>query len=473
MKKLFYLITCIFVLTHVDAERGMVLKDSIGEGIKFVSGLTWKQVLKRAKKENKYIFVDCYATWCGPCKSMDKEVFPQKTVGAFYNQHFISVKCQMDKTDKDEEVVKRWYVDADRIRLEYGMPVFPTFLYFSPEGKLVSRDAGYKKEEDFVALAKNSIDPQRDHRYLQYYSMLAEYLRGKKDYQTMPALIDTAERLGQDDILKDLVKEYKKYLEGLPPESLYTKEYVSFISSNIQSSKDLFFRLFYPDGKKVDSVMSKKGYAQLIVDEIILKEDIYPYLRLEGQAHNSDLSLFFVTYHPDWLQYVRNVTSKYNADFANRTVLRAEVKWYMDHHDYAECARYFTVLVNNYSMNNYTENLDGWLNSTVWHAVFQRSVDKEQIDAAIECMQDLVERQTARGKYAGFFIDTYANLLYKAGRLNEAMEKEEEAIRRAIEVKASEDLIDEFRDTLNRMREGKPTWPRYIDKKNFFGEGLI
>lgn len=51
------------------------------EGIKFEESLNWKQVLQRAKEGNRYIFVDCYATWCGPCKEMDKTVYSNEKVG--------------------------------------------------------------------------------------------------------------------------------------------------------------------------------------------------------------------------------------------------------------------------------------------------------------------------------------------------------------------------------------------------------
>ena len=44
------------------------------EGIAFFKG-TWQEVLEQAKKENKLIFMDCYTSWCGPCKMLAKEVF--------------------------------------------------------------------------------------------------------------------------------------------------------------------------------------------------------------------------------------------------------------------------------------------------------------------------------------------------------------------------------------------------------------
>ena len=32
--------------------------------------LTLEKALEQAKVENKYVFIDCYTSWCGPCKMM-------------------------------------------------------------------------------------------------------------------------------------------------------------------------------------------------------------------------------------------------------------------------------------------------------------------------------------------------------------------------------------------------------------------
>ena len=57
-------------------------------GITFFEG-TYEEALELAKSERKIILIDAYASWCGPCKVMAKNVFTQAEVGDFYNNNFI------------------------------------------------------------------------------------------------------------------------------------------------------------------------------------------------------------------------------------------------------------------------------------------------------------------------------------------------------------------------------------------------
>jgi uncharacterized protein YyaL (SSP411 family) len=49
------------------------------------------------QKQVKPIFVDCYTSWCAPCKKMEQTVFVNDTVYKFYNEHFINFKVDMEK----------------------------------------------------------------------------------------------------------------------------------------------------------------------------------------------------------------------------------------------------------------------------------------------------------------------------------------------------------------------------------------
>ena len=96
-KKIFFFGLVLILVSGANAQD---------KGIHFEHGSTWKAILETAKKEKKYVFVDCFTTWCGPCKYMSATIFPKEEVGTFFNQHFISAKFQLDSTSMDGEEIK-------------------------------------------------------------------------------------------------------------------------------------------------------------------------------------------------------------------------------------------------------------------------------------------------------------------------------------------------------------------------------
>lgn len=113
------------------------------EGIQFFTG-TWQQVLDKAREENKYIFLDGYASWCGPCKMMKHKTFTDKAVGKFYNKHFISIAIDME--------IGEGIVLADK----FGIEAYPTLIYFKPDGKLIGKAMGFRKAKEFLEIGEQA-----------------------------------------------------------------------------------------------------------------------------------------------------------------------------------------------------------------------------------------------------------------------------------------------------------------------------
>ena len=63
--------------------------------------LTLDEAIQAAKSENKLVFIDFYTTWCGPCKMMMKNVFPQPKVGEYFNNKYVCIKLDAEKEGKE------------------------------------------------------------------------------------------------------------------------------------------------------------------------------------------------------------------------------------------------------------------------------------------------------------------------------------------------------------------------------------
>src|SRR4051812_42638983 len=117
MKRVLWLLMIISSVTYAQEQKSGEFNDTTG--IQFAKGLSFQEILSMAKTEKKYIFVDCYASWCAPCKLMERDVFRRKAVGDFMNSHFISLKVQMDTSKEDNEYIKSWYDDAHKMNEQY------------------------------------------------------------------------------------------------------------------------------------------------------------------------------------------------------------------------------------------------------------------------------------------------------------------------------------------------------------------
>ncbi len=115
-------------------------------GIQFLNDTIFENVLKLAQQEQKMIFIDCYAVWCGPCNFMFREIFPDEKVGEFHNKNFINLKYDMEQPY------------GMKIREKYEVKGFPTYLYLSPEGELIHRGIGATRDaESFLEISKTAL----------------------------------------------------------------------------------------------------------------------------------------------------------------------------------------------------------------------------------------------------------------------------------------------------------------------------
>ena len=60
---------------------------------------TFQEALELSKKEKKKIFIDVFTDWCGWCKVMDRNTFPDPVITKYMNEHFYAVKLNAEMKD--------------------------------------------------------------------------------------------------------------------------------------------------------------------------------------------------------------------------------------------------------------------------------------------------------------------------------------------------------------------------------------
>ena len=141
------------------------------DGIKF-GKQSFAQTLEQAKKENKLIFLDAFASWCGPCKLLDKNVFPKKEVGDYFNTNFLNLHIDMEKGEGIE------------IAKKYGIYSYPTLLFIDGDGKVVYKAAGYMSPQELISIAKEAVNPENT-----LENKIAKFEAGEKDPEFLMGLI--------------------------------------------------------------------------------------------------------------------------------------------------------------------------------------------------------------------------------------------------------------------------------------------
>ncbi len=434
------------------------------QGIQFVSDLNWQEVIEKAKTENKMIFVDCYTTWCAPCKAMEKNVYHLDKVGAFFNEHFISVKVQMDQTRNDDDFVKSWYRDAKEIEKRYSIDAFPTYLFLSSDGKPLHRASGAYPANQFLAIAADALNPET-----QSYTLAAKYDPSKMDTAEMkkvavsirrsaPELAGKIalayfEKLNMQELsLKEniaLMQQFygnasiqqfvKSYIGKLSVQYLLKPENIDLVITFLDSSKSRGFTFLYENSDKVDKVKNegreyKVWFSKNYIDNVIYGEEIQTAIDKSKEADNE----------PNWNNLMNAIQKKYNKDYGARLVVKGKMSWYSGKKDYESYCKYLIDYMEGWGSQL---EFDWGYNNNAW-ALFQNSTDSAKLKKALLWSNHAVTISPNAN-----WMDTYANLLYKLGRKTEAIRWEQVANK-------LDPMNKDIEDNLNKIKTGVPTWPQ-------------
>lgn len=186
------------------------------DGIRFAEG-TWNEITAKAKQEKKLIFIDCYTSWCGPCKKLSEEVFPLKNVGEVFNKDFINYKADMEKGE-GIDLQKKFHVGA-----------YPTLLWVDYKGNIVHRIVGFVKAEILLAEAQLAMNGGNDQSDLE-----KRYKKNRDNPEAVKAYLNSL--IKTSDSRSGEVARH--YLSIIPKEQYQATEGFDLIAAYVQSPFD-------------------------------------------------------------------------------------------------------------------------------------------------------------------------------------------------------------------------------------------
>ncbi|MCC6702569.1 MAG: thioredoxin family protein [Fluviicola sp.] len=144
--------------------------------INFLENQSFVSIQEQAAQTNKLIFMDCYTSWCGPCKWLVNNVFSDSSVGEVYNNQFVNVKFDMEKGE-GLDLAKRFNITA-----------YPTLLWLNSKGEVVFKVVGTNTTEAFIDYAK-----QINNESNLFPNLVNRYLSGERDSSFLKLLAETAQ----------------------------------------------------------------------------------------------------------------------------------------------------------------------------------------------------------------------------------------------------------------------------------------
>ncbi len=247
------------------------------------------ELLSMAQTQGKLVFVDCYTTWCAPCKKMAAEVFPQKEVGDLMNPLFISAKMDMEKGE-GIQLNKAWDVNA-----------YPTYVVLEPDGKVKFRLVGYYDTAKFTdtlrVILKNAGPSSVALRYeagerssdvvSEYVAELAKNREYRKQQSVVTDFCDVdPARLLNDEKGFALFSRYitdphsKAFLYVYAHRQEFINRYGEAVNGKLEDTWRMFTKSFYIMGNDAKGglgldVQGMDEYARFMKSHGVAKADAY------------------------------------------------------------------------------------------------------------------------------------------------------------------------------------------------------
>lgn len=341
-----------------------------GQGIQF-SDSDWEGLKKEALESNKLIFVDAFTTWCGPCKWMAANVFPNEAVGNYFNEHFVNAKIDMEKGEGPE------------IANRYNVRAYPTFLFVNGQGELIHVGIGSRQPDEFIGLGQAARDPEK-----QFGTLRARFEEGERTPDLLRNYAAAAYEAG-DQSYSEVVKAYLETQDDWT-----TEPNLQFIYSYFpQSDQDPVFDF---------AVNNRAAFYEFVEEDMVDKMIRNVIFRSSLRGEDKNVAIV-----------EKKLVQIFGAKKGKKYFAEYKMSFYAGTRQenweaYASAAAGY--------LDNYLKEMTDWnfLNQVAWN-FYQGTSDSKQLKQATKWARKSIELES---NY--FNNDTLAFLYFKLGEMDEA-----------------------------------------------------
>lgn len=381
---------------------GINLSFAQNRQIHFETG-TWAEAIEKAKSEQKPIFLDAYAVWCGPCKWMSANVFTNDSVADFYNANFINVKMDMEKGE-GIELAKKWQIRA-----------FPTLLYFDANGELMHQVCGALPAKPLVESGNTA---RNEKTRLRYY--VDEYNNGNRSFEFVEMYLRELENACGDTKLI-----LNGFLEGQQQDDLLNEGNWKLMKELLQDYNSKSFQFIEKNADKFAN-----SYGKEEVDKKLMS------------IYNRYLMEAFYAQKPELVESRKKEILAKKTVAANQTIDLYNVRLLASKKDWMAYFKSVDKFITKYKVNDWE-----LLNDFAWNVY-------EQVKTPKTLKKALGWADTSVETFKNFMnLDTQAHILEALGRVDEAIKVQTEAVKLATE--ANYPNTNEFETYLEQLKGKK------------------
>ncbi|MBS1622905.1 MAG: thioredoxin family protein [Bacteroidetes bacterium] len=370
-------------------------------GIEFDHEIAFQDALDKAKREGKLVFIDCYTSWCGPCKRLAATTFMDSAVGQYFNNNYINIQVDMEKGE------------GPQVATRYQITAYPTMLWLDANGSVKKRTMGLIDAPTLMSSAHEAADPLPD----IMNDLNKKYSAGERSQAFMEDYLKNFKASGRnyDAVFAEYLAQAQK--QGWAKESTLMTIYQM---TNSYESPGL--EALQKDKSGIAAKVGEKAYDQKLLS--IAKD------AAETARRKTD---------PKVLAVALDLTKKAGGAESKKAAAKMEMDYYFNTANADTYDKYVSEYIKKYAPNDAK-----LLNDVAWQYYINTNDDK-YLKKASQWAYKAVNLQNNSTNNT-----TYAYLQYKLGNKSEATKACDYAIIKAKEEKVNPLSAQALKDAIKK-----------------------